>query len=244
MRRGPFARERQRLEARWQHGPEHLFARLTRDANPDLGRQHRRNAVGELAIDMHFEIVGFGRRARAATERHFVAAPLHRHDGLAVDFERDDADSRGHMQRLGPRVPLEASAHIVRAGREPERRAFAKNDRRRLAVDGDLLRPLVVAAGQRHPRFGLDAPVLRDCGAVRVGADVEHAGPGAEIFVGGLALLADEQRARAELLAVHDPGPPRLERRRHLRLGVCEDGRQDCGQPDDANQQCAHGHSS
>ena len=116
------------------------------DHRAELGR----HPIAEAAIDAQIEAFGLHRGSDTA-ERQLIAVALHRRDGFAVDVQRDEADCLWHAQRLRAFTPANPRTHLVVSGSEPQRGSSVIDNRRGLAVNGDLLRPVFRVARQRDP---------------------------------------------------------------------------------------------
>jgi hypothetical protein len=229
--------EGERDEALGQDRTEHFLACLAGDVEANLGGQFARNAVREFAKHAQIETVCFDCRGLAATKRELVAGALQRGDALAVDFECNERDRGRHLERLRALRPDHARAQFVVACAHPQARAATIDHRDRLAIERDLLWPVRIAAGQRHPTVDFDMPALLQRSALRVGRNFEDAWPQAGEIARVGRRCASEQRTFAVLAILHDPASPGLETgwygaRRGLRARAAQQAKQ--------HDQCTH----
>ena len=217
--RPAFAVQGQRHESFRQGRTEHFLARLARGVDAQLGGQLTGNVIAKHAEHEQVDIVGFNCRGRAATEREFIAGTLQRCHRLAVDNQRDQCHRSRHLQGLRALGPGHARAQFVLAHAQPHIRPATIDHRHRLAIDTDLLWPMLLAAGQGHPALDLDMPALADRCALCIGVDAQHTGPGADEVSRCLALVAGQQGTGAELLALEHPAAPGIEIDRNGRRG-------------------------
>ena len=97
----------------------------------------------------------------------------------------------------------------MRSGFQLDRwQAVPAQDRARLAINADFLRPMLFVARQRYPGLAIDVPILPEVRAVAIGFQFERAGPSAMSLVG----VVKQMRASGALISIEYPRHPGFQR--------------------------------
>ena len=214
--RRQVALQRRGHEAGGQRRPQQQFARAAGDVELQLRFQPRRHAVGQAAEHAHRQRIGGALRGGRFAQGELVAVALDAVHGAAIQGQGDQADRLGHAQACGAMGPGQRAAQCIVAGFELHGRRIAMRQyRRRLAVDGDLLRPLPFIARQGHPAARVHVHVQAEAGAILARVEQQPSRPCARALA-GQALSARHHRAGVRGHVVQHPVLPVAQRRRRL----------------------------
>ncbi len=121
----------------------------------------------------------FGAVGLALQPQVAVLIELRQGNVVAVDAQRDQAGFLRYLQVFRHVVPFERAFEGMRAGRQDDagKASFVGGDRRRLAVNLDILRPVVRIARQRHPDRAEYLHALREVAAMLVQRQTERSRP-------------------------------------------------------------------
>ena len=170
--------------------------------------QQTGNAVGELAVDLHVELVDLCLLVQGA-QSQAVARALGQRDAYAVDRERNQTDGSRQPHGFRHPRPREAAGDAVHARRQSQvRAAVALDDGRRPAVDGNVLGPGGLIPGERQHAGCKDLHVLRELRAVCAGLELNRSGPDADPAVRCVDAGTVQHRAAQMLASVEHPRFP------------------------------------
>jgi hypothetical protein len=200
----------------------------------ELGVDQKGQLVLEPAKHLERETLGLLRWRSIAPEPHSLGVALRLRHALPSHAELQECDASRHEQRLGQALPFKPTLErVLPRVQSDDRRAALLEHHRRAAIDVDALRPLLVAARQRHARAPIDLNSQTKAPAALVQLEIQPSRPHAHGTRGD-----GRTHAVAELLEYPgQPGPkrlwnlPGLERRGRRPPGHPERTRQQDGQP-------------
>ena len=176
------------------------------------------DAVVELARDEGDQPVLLLLGLPLPREVELAGAPVRSGDRLAGQDEVEQAEVGGNLDGIGRRVPQKAAGDGVgAAGDDHPRSRVALHDEGWTAVDGDVQRPVAIAAGERRQvvRGERARDLLREAPFALFDAERELGRPQA-LAIGraasGASRHSKDEWALDVLVALERPGHPGLER--------------------------------